>query len=55
MQPPLRDTLYVDEVVLRVIDIKPELAANSSGYQLVIEWSWVSKITGIPSVNQQFY
>jgi hypothetical protein len=46
---------YVDEVVLRVIDIKPELAANSSGYQLVIEWSCVSKITGIPSVNQRFY
>src|SRR5262249_29206470 len=46
---------YADEVVLKVIDVRPELATNTSGYHLVIEWSWISKITGIPSVNQQFY
>jgi hypothetical protein len=40
---------YTDEVVLKVLDIRP------AGSQLVIEWSWVSKHTGIRSVNQQFY
>jgi hypothetical protein len=43
--------VYVDEVVLKVIKVKPELV----GHQLVIQWSWISKITGKSMVNQQFY
>ncbi len=47
---------YADEVVLRVVDVKKrESTANARDYQLVIEWSWISKITRIVSVSQQFY
>lgn len=46
-----QDLSYVDEVVLKVIHVNPELIAN----QLVIQWCWVSKNTGRATVNQQFY
>ena len=44
---------YVDEVTLRVVEIPRE--AVGPRFTVGIEWSWVSKMTGIPSVNQQFY
>ncbi len=45
---------YTDEVTLKVIPVKSEIAAGA-GFRLAIEWSWVSKVTGRETKNQQFY
>ena len=43
---------FTDEVVVKVIDVKPPGTAE---WVLVIEWSWTSKITGMETKNQQFF
>jgi hypothetical protein len=45
---------YVDEVVLNVLKLLPTRAL-ANGFQLAIEWSWKSKITGRVFTNQQLY
>ena len=43
---------FTDEVTLTVLDVQ---ASTSGEYRVVLEWRWVSKITGMETVNQQFY
>jgi len=50
-----RGLQYVNEVVLRIVKVLPEPHAGFGGKQLVVEWSWTSNITGIMSINQQFF
>ncbi len=45
---------HVDEVTLKLLGIPPKATA-SSGFQLVIEWRWKSKLTGKEFTNQQQY
>jgi hypothetical protein len=45
---------FVDKVSLRVLDVLPTRAVTG-GFQLAIEWSWRSKLTGKEYTNQQLY
>jgi hypothetical protein len=46
---------YTDEVTLKVIDVAPADPAAASPFRLTIEWSWISKSTGLVNTNQQAY
>jgi hypothetical protein len=50
-----RGLKHVDEVVLKVMDVKPHAVATGGDYRLMIKWSWLSKTAGIRSSNIQFY
>lgn len=48
--------MYADEVVLNVLEVVADPAEQKAkGYQVLIEWSWKSKVSGTTTVNRQTY
>lgn len=46
---------YTDEVVVKVVPVESDTFAAATEFQLGIEWSWVSKISGVRTKNRQLY
>ncbi len=44
---------HTDEVTLKVLNVHPP--ESGSDYQLMIEWTWVAKLTGMTTNNIQIY
>ena len=46
---------HVDEVVVRVADVRSDDEAKKVGYTVAIEWSSTSRKTGFELKQQRFY